>query len=154
MTEQNPQERTDLRSLELHNAIRQRDITAACRALRGADGAAVANGVIDDTTPLNHAIHTGFVQGVDALLRAGANPAHVDSNGQTPLHYAVIGEHGKAMAELLLAHDAPVNATTRYGLTPLDIARAFENEPVCGLLEARGGRATRERDRKGGRSGP
>lgn len=153
MTDQDQSNETDSRIIALHDAIRHQDIAAVEQAVASADRAAVANGAIDGTTPLNHAIHGGFVQAVEALLRAGANPAHMDANGQNPLHYAVIGERGKEMTELLLAHDAPINATTRYGLTPLDIARAFENEPVRGLLESRGGRAGRKPGSEQGRSG-
>ncbi len=60
-------------------------------------------------------------QTVKLLIQYGANVNVVDSDGQTPLHYAWRLE----IAELLLQNGADINAKDRYGWTPLMVGAAL-----------------------------
>lgn len=58
---------------------------------------------------------------VDAILALGADVQAAAKGGQTPLHSAADGKHLHAV-EVLLRHDARVEALTTDGLTPLEYA--------------------------------
>ena len=58
------------------------------------------------------------VKAVATLLELGANPNWKDKDGLTALHYAVLIEN-EEIIELLLEHNADVNAQDNEGETPL-----------------------------------
>jgi len=55
---------------------------------------------------------------VEFLIENGADLAAHRADGQTPLHWAVIGGHPDTV-KLLLRHNAPREQTNSYGATPL-----------------------------------
>lgn len=91
------------------------------------------------------ALHLAAVKGhCDAIaLLAGSGCMDVESEdveGHRPLHLAVEGGHAEAV-ELLLDMGADVNARTRRGATPLQMAEAMGYEAIAQLLCARGAEA-------------
>ena len=81
----------------------------------------------------------GDIDGVKALLAAGAN---VDSRGAfegTPLNIASEEGH-KEVVELLIANGANVNAINDYGRTPLDLAVLNKHAEIANLLRKHGGK--------------
>ncbi|CAD6236109.1 unnamed protein product [Miscanthus lutarioriparius] len=88
------------------------------------------------------ALHLAAIKGhCDAIaLLAGSGCMDVeceDVEGHRPLHLAVEGGHAEAV-ELLLDIGADVNARTRRGATPLEMAEAMGYEAIAQLLCARG----------------
>ncbi|KAL6614239.1 hypothetical protein ACP70R_036509 [Stipagrostis hirtigluma subsp. patula] len=88
------------------------------------------------------ALHLAAIKGhCDAIaLLAGSGCMDIeceDVEGHRPLHLAVEGGHGDAV-ELLLDMGADVNAKTRRGATPLQMAEAMGNEAIAQLLRSRG----------------
>jgi ankyrin repeat protein len=98
-------------------------------------------------TALGQAAHRGDLNGIRALVAAGANPNEFDATGQTALHWAARGGHrygphrclGEdnervAVIKALLDSGADINATDRRtaipggssGWTPLHIALHHE----------------------------
>lgn len=91
------------------------------------------------------ALHLAAIKGHgDAIaLLAGSGSMDIeceDVEGHRPLHLAVEGGHADAV-ELLLDMGADVNARTRRGATPLQMAEAMGYEAVAQLLCARGAEA-------------
>lgn len=79
---------------------------------------------------------TGDVRRVEELLRAGADVAAADQNGETSLMGAVENGH-EAVVRLLLEKGAPVHARDKRGRTALD----FCKDPVVRrLLRDAGGK--------------
>lgn len=108
----------------LHEAARWGDgdlIAALMR--RGADVHAMSN---DGETAL-HVVPGGYAEPevVDTLLEWNASLNAVDFDGETPLHVAVKqGDEG--LAGVFLEAGADVNARTKSGVTPLDLAKKDE----------------------------
>jgi ankyrin repeat protein len=88
------------------------------------------------------ALHLAAIKGhcdVIAML-AGSGCMDVeceDVEGHRPLHLAVEGGHAEAV-ELLLDMGADVNAKTRRGATPLQVAEITGHETIGQLLCSRG----------------
>lgn len=90
------------------------------------------------------AAFTGNDKQVKSCLEQGSNPATMDENGFTPLHYATMGcntiAEAKVLAviDLLLKAGSPVNATSKDGRTALYLAAEFSPtlEPLKILLDA------------------
>jgi ankyrin repeat protein len=82
-------------------------------------------------TPLHWAAAGGHKYLVELLLVNGADVNARNSDGQTPLHRAMVpvqkaAEKGNMeVAELLLSHGAEVNAKDDAGTTPLHLAAQF-----------------------------
>ena len=62
-----------------------------------------------------------------------------ESNGWTPLHYAADGDR-KDLAELLLRNKADVNAKSKLGDTPMEVAASKRHKDMEKLLRRQGGR--------------
>jgi ankyrin repeat protein len=71
---------------------------------------------------------------VRVLLAAGADVAHANAHGWTPLHQAAYGDNA-ALAELLLSFDAPADVSGRgAGGTPLVVALFWGHHAVVEVL--------------------
>ena len=64
----------------------------------------------------------GNVDGVNALLKTGADHNLTDVSGQTCLHYSIFGKWRREVLEMIIDHGAQVNDTGLYGHTALMIA--------------------------------
>jgi ankyrin repeat protein len=73
----------------------------------------------------------------EALLQAGCDINAVDSNGRTPLLYAVRYQWPAAV-RLLLERGANVNARDKDGMTALDMTKQFFNLEIIRLLQRAG----------------
>ena len=83
--------------------------------------------------PLHAAAFSGKFKVVRKLIEYDPTDIHAtDQYGQTPLHWASIGHNFKddSVLRLLLEHGADINAQSRRGRTPLQVAT------TNGLLEA------------------
>jgi len=104
-------------------------------------------------TPLHLAVVAGYRDIVELLATKGADLNVKNSDGFTPLHYAVstrrlsfwetqIGDSSTpkdlAIAELLVAHGADVNAKTNDGATPLSLALKGGPTEIVELLRKHG----------------
>ncbi len=91
--------------------------------------------------PFFLAIVGGEREAVKVLLKDGNDPDLVSMRGrmhETPLHWAA--RHGQMdVVELLLAHNADVNAKDREGETPLQWAVTDGKTEVAELLRQHGG---------------
>ncbi|KAM7154789.1 uncharacterized protein WM277_011088 [Molossus nigricans] len=67
------------------------------------------------------------------LLDNGAYPDVANINGNTALHYAVLG-HNMAIVEKLLSCRANLEVKNRDGLTPLSLAQRENRKQVVSLL--------------------
>ena len=97
-----------------------------------------------NTTPLHLASYYGKVEIARVLLYRGANASAKNAKGQTPLHMVSRGAysaeaHGVSVAQLLLEHDAGVNAQDSNHATPLDLALRHGRPEVASLLLHYGG---------------
>ena len=94
--------------------------------------------------PIHDAAEDGDLAGVQAELDkdvdVNVNNKLVGSGGGTPLHYATT----KAIAELLIANGADVNAQNDYGETPLDTAIQRNKTETADLLRKHGGKTAEE----------
>lgn len=92
---------------------------------------------------IHRAAYEGDVEEVRRLLMAGENVNAIatdarDTLGMTPLHFAAWHGH-RAVAEVLLASGADMEARTCWGVTPLAVAAGEGNSPeVVQLLLSRG----------------
>ncbi|MDI3294556.1 ankyrin repeat domain-containing protein [Janthinobacterium tructae] len=84
---------------------------------------------------LHRAARDGDLNEIRRLLDAGFSPWLFDDLSRTPLHYAVEGEHYRAV-ELLLQAGTPVNAheEDRIGETPLSLAVQADYVEMVELL--------------------
>ena len=112
--------------------------TRLLRALitRGAD----LNRATGGLTPLLAATRdsrAGRADAVMTLLANGASPLATDSEGNTPLHGAVLSEE-PIVAAMLLDAAAPLDALNQAGLSPLAVACRAANWPLAKFLLERG----------------
>ena len=94
--------------------------------------------------PIHDAAEDGDLAGVQAELDkdvdVNVNNKLVGSGGGTPLHYATT----KAIAELLIANGADVNAKGVGDTTPLDSAIQRKKTETADLLRKHGGKTGEE----------
>ena len=74
-----------------------------------------------ENTALHTACREGWLEGVEFLLQAGANPARRNKHGYTPLHSAAQSGQGP-LVELLLAQGVDPKAVSDVGYAPLHVA--------------------------------
>ncbi|MDA7676875.1 ankyrin repeat domain-containing protein, partial [bacterium] len=66
----------------------------------------------------------------------------------TPLHYAS-ASGDKEIIELLIGKDADLNATDKFGKTPLDLANMNGRTETADLLRKHGGKTKKELEAEG-----
>ena len=90
------------------------------------------------------AIHLAAIKGHDEIIQAltkqHAAINQVDTQGWTPLHWAV-DSNQESTVQLLLANDATVNQQDVTGMTPLHIAACGTNKAIVTLLIEHGAKA-------------
>ena len=91
-------------------------------------------------TPLHHAAKDGLGQAVELLVAAGADLHAEDKDGDTPLHWAFVGdvEFAPAVLGKLLEAGADPNARGSLGATPLHRAAKQGDLQAIEMLVARG----------------
>ncbi|GLQ86645.1 ankyrin repeat domain-containing protein [Dyella flagellata] len=82
----------------------------------------------------------GRADAVMTLLTNGANPLVADTEGNTPLHGAVLSGE-PTVAAMLLDAGAPLDAPNQHGESPLSIACRAANWPLVRFLLERGAKA-------------
>lgn len=87
-------------------------------------------------TPLIAAIHERETNAVDFLLRMGADVNVQDTNGRTPLIWAVDsgGDLNLELVKKLIAKGADVNARDKHGVTALGYAVSRQNTPTSNIV--------------------
>lgn len=89
-------------------------------------------------TPLMQAVPFGEASSIKLLLDQGADPNGVDIRGMNALHFAVSSEsQNVAVVKLLIAKGANQTHKDKYGQTPLDWARKFNDPNVLAALGAK-----------------
>lgn len=92
----------------------------------------------DGTTALHSAALCGNGKAVALLLEYGADANVVSNLGEMPLHFAAREGHFAAAMQIAHSGRADLNATTKTGATPLELARRHnkgEWEAVAAIFE-------------------
>jgi ankyrin repeat protein len=84
-------------------------------------------------TLLHQASYAGNIEAIALLISLGSDLNAVDSDGLTPLHYAVNGEQDDAV-EILCKKGADVNKKDDSNETPLKLARKRMNAAAVRIL--------------------
>lgn len=110
------------------------------RALLATDPTLANASAPDGFSPLGLAAFFKREGAARVLLEHGADPSRPSANAMkvTPLHSAVADGGNTAIAKMLIASGADVNAAQRHGWTPLHGAAATGDGEVVRLLLARG----------------
>ncbi|CAH1790266.1 unnamed protein product [Owenia fusiformis] len=87
----------------------------------------------DKTSALHIAAGFGIHDNASALLAANADPNKQDSNGQTPLHFA-IKDADFEMAKLLLSFGANADLTDKNFNAPIHIASKYGHSELANLI--------------------
>lgn len=74
----------------------------------------------------------------------GADPDHVDSNGQTPLYYAVKSQKLDTVEFLLTVGSVDVNHEDNKHETPMNVAKRAGKKQMINLLLMHGAKALDE----------
>lgn len=88
----------------------------------------------DNGTALTATVFKGDSKLSEELLQAGADPNLGDSNGVTPLIYAIQSEN-KPMVELLLRYGADKTKKDQQGKGPFEYAFFSKNQEIINLLK-------------------
>lgn len=101
------------------------------------------------STALHEAVRRGNVEIISMLLKAGANPAITDVQGNSALHIVVPKEKRLEVFQQLLASVSTPNIKDSFGETPLHIATRLKYElPIIKLFIAKGA-ALEEKNKRG-----
>jgi len=84
-------------------------------------------------TPLHHAGAKNQLESAKALLAGGANPMVLSELGGTPLHEAA-ASGGAELIQLLLDHKVDRHLKSKQGVTALDLAKEYKNQPAIDAL--------------------
>jgi hypothetical protein len=108
------------------------------RMLSSSHADVIAARDVANHSALNMAAYNANLQGVQALVAAGADVSNPDKNLHRPLHHAVLGMTPSAeVVSALLAAGADASAKDRFGKSPLAIAaKAAKLKHVARLLAA------------------
>lgn len=87
----------------------------------------------DGWTPLHHAAAKNQLETAKAILAGGANPMTLSELGGTPLHEAA-ASGGAEIIRLFLDHKVDPSVKSKEGVTALDIARQYKNQPAIDVL--------------------
>jgi type 1 glutamine amidotransferase len=87
-------------------------------------------------TPLHHAAAKNQLENAKALLAGGANPMVLSELGGTPLHEAA-ASGGAELIRLLLDHKVDASLKSKQGVTALDLAKQYNNQPAIDALSGR-----------------
>ena len=97
-----------------------------------------------DADDIHEAVRNNSVEEVRTILNAAPELVDAQMCSLTPLHLAAVDNNNKAVAELLLAYGADVNARGNSGATPLDQALAWDQDDVAELLRQHGGKGVQD----------
>jgi hypothetical protein len=78
------------------------------------------------------------VDRVKTLLEEGVDPNEKDTDNDTALHYALAFDPSGEIAQLLIEHDANIEAAGNNGLRPLAYAISYKNIPALVFLIGQG----------------
>jgi type 1 glutamine amidotransferase len=87
----------------------------------------------DGWTPLHHAAAKNQLESAKKLLDGGADPMVLSALGGTPLHEAA-ASGGAEMVRLLLERKVDPKIVSKDGVSALDIARKYKNQPAIDVL--------------------
>ena len=87
----------------------------------------------DGWTPLHHAAAKNQLESAKILLAGGADPMSLSNLGGTPLHEAA-ASGGADIVRLLLDHKVDPSVKSKEGVTALDIAKKYHNQPAIDVL--------------------
>ena len=87
----------------------------------------------DGWTPLHHAAAKNQVETAKVILAGGANPMTLSDLGGTPLHEAA-ASGGAEIIRLFLDHKVDPSVKSKQGVTALDIAKEYKNQPAIDEL--------------------
>lgn len=92
---------------------------------------------LEHTSILQYAAEFGHYNIAKFLIDRGANVNHINSYGETPLHYAIKGCYKQPyydIIKLLVDNDANIHIQNRSGDTPLDFAMDCNKSQIVELL--------------------
>lgn len=87
----------------------------------------------DGWTPLHHAAAKNQLETAKAILAGGANPMTLSELGGTPLHEAA-ASGGAEIVRLFLDQKVDPSIKSKEGVTALDIAKKYKNQPAIDEL--------------------
>ena len=93
-----------------------------------------SNNATSNETALLLACQKGFVEAINVLLNAGADPNLADTEGESSIHHAIYGECSKETLQAIIDHGADVNAVNKDSRTAIMIACAKGNTEIMNAL--------------------
>lgn len=87
---------------------------------------------------LKHQLDFEDLNGLMLLLDHGADPNHLNDNGENALHWAIYRRRSRACLEPLVNHGVNIEHPRNDGLTPYRLALRMGHQPAIQLLRERG----------------